>query len=139
MLTNDQFPRADNPHLTPKSADGAAIGARAVRIAPVSIRKWALVAAGAFVPNDVAPYAHVVGAPARRIGWVGKPAGRSGATVTSGYDCSGDRYREADGILEGCSAGRTLLRRLTGRSGVDPRVRQFGLCIDATAVRDYKR
>lgn len=112
VLTNDEFPRAVNPDLTPKSADdwhavgvtigdGAAIGARAVCIAPVTIGEWALVAAGAVVTKDVPAHALVVGVPARRIGWVGK-AGRPLERDGDGWVCpvSGERYREVDGMLQ---------------------------------------
>ena len=83
VLTNDQFPRAVNTDLSLKSGsdweavgvtihDGASIGARAVCIAPVTIGKWALVAAGAVVTKDVPDYALVAGVPAKRISWVGR-------------------------------------------------------------------
>jgi acetyltransferase-like isoleucine patch superfamily enzyme len=83
VLTNDQFPRAVNTDLSLKSGsdweavgvtihDGASIGARAVCIAPVTIGKWALVAAGAVVTKDVPDYALVAGVPAKRIRWVGR-------------------------------------------------------------------
>ena len=83
VLTNDQFPRAVNTDLTLKSGsdwdavgvtigDGASIGARAVCIAPVTIGKWALVAAGAVVTKDVPDFALVAGVPAKRIRWVGR-------------------------------------------------------------------
>jgi UDP-2-acetamido-3-amino-2,3-dideoxy-glucuronate N-acetyltransferase len=83
VLTNDQFPRAVNTDLSLKSGsdwdavgvtihDGASIGARAVCIAPVTIGKWALVAAGAVVTKDVPDFALVVGVPAKRIRWVGR-------------------------------------------------------------------
>lgn len=111
VLTNDEFPRAANPDGSPKSADdwhavgvtigrGASIGARAVCIAPVTIGEWALVAAGAVVTKDVPAHALVVGVPARRIGWVGV-AGRPLAKDGDEWVCpvSGDRYREADGVL----------------------------------------
>ena len=79
VLTNDHFPRAVNPDGTLKSASdweavgvtigtGAAIGARAVCVAPVSVGEWAMVAAGAVVTKDVPAHALVVGVPARRIG-----------------------------------------------------------------------
>jgi len=83
VFTNDQYPRAITVDGRPKTgADwvavgvtvrrGASIGARAVCVAPVSIGAWALVAAGSVVTRDVADFAVVAGAPARRIGWVGR-------------------------------------------------------------------
>jgi acetyltransferase-like isoleucine patch superfamily enzyme len=112
VLTNDEYPRAVNPDGTLKSADdwhavgvtigqGAAIGARAVCIAPVTVGAWALVAAGAVVTKDVPDYALVVGVPARRIGWVGR-AGRPLTADGEFWVCpvSGDRYREQDGTLK---------------------------------------
>ena len=83
VLTNDQFPRAVNSDLSRKSGsdwdavgvtihDGASIGARAVCVAPVTIGKWALVAAGAVVTRDVPDFALVAGVPAKRIRWVGR-------------------------------------------------------------------
>jgi len=83
VLTNDTYPRAVNPDGSQKSAsdwvptgvtihEGAAIGARAVCVAPVTIGRWATVASGAVVTRDVPEFALVAGVPARRIGWVGK-------------------------------------------------------------------
>lgn len=111
VLTNDHFPRAVNPDMTPKSADdwdpvgvtigdGASIGARAVCVAPVRIGPWATVAAGAVVTKDVPAFALVVGVPARRVGWVG----RSGEPLVRDESSSmyfvcpttGTRYHEID-------------------------------------------
>lgn len=83
VLTNDTYPRAINPDGTLKSAHdweavgvtigrGAAIGARATCVAPVTIGEWATVAAGSVVTKDVLAFALVAGVPARRIGWVGR-------------------------------------------------------------------
>jgi len=83
VFTNDHFPRAVNPDGSLKSGhdwelvgvtcrDGASIGARAVCVAPVTIGRWALVAAGSVVISDVADFALVAGVPARRLRWVGK-------------------------------------------------------------------
>jgi acetyltransferase-like isoleucine patch superfamily enzyme len=83
VLTNDEYPRAVTPDGRLKSGDdwhavgvvvgeGAAIGARAVCVAPVTIGRWALVAAGAVVVKDVPDFALVVGVPARQHGWVGR-------------------------------------------------------------------
>ncbi|MFV0407770.1 MAG: acyltransferase [Propioniciclava sp.] len=87
VLTNDTYPRAVNPDGTPKGShdweavgvtcrEGASIGARAVCVAPVTIGRWAMVAAGAVVVADVPDHALMVGVPARRIGWVGRSGRR---------------------------------------------------------------
>lgn len=113
VLTNDQFPRAVSPDGSIKSADdwtpvgvsvgdGASIGARAVCVAPVTIGRWALVAAGAVVTQNVPDHALVAGVPARRIGWVG----RAGVPLTDNqndtWTCprTGEVYRlDADRLV----------------------------------------
>lgn len=109
VLTNDHFPRAINPDGSLKSASdweqvgvtvrqGAAIGARSVCVAPVTIGRWAMVAAGSVVTKDVPDYALVAGVPARRIKWVG----RSGFPLESDGDNrwidpkTGDKFTEKD-------------------------------------------
>ena len=83
VFTNDRFPRAVTPDLKLKSRDdwqpvgvhvkeGASIGARSVCVAPLKIGRWAMVAAGSVVAKDVADFALMVGAPAKRVGWVGR-------------------------------------------------------------------
>lgn len=83
VLTNDTYPRAVGPDGSLKSAadwspvgvnieEGASVGARAVCIAPLTIGRWATIAAGSVVTKDVAPFALMAGVPARRLGWVGK-------------------------------------------------------------------
>jgi len=102
VFTNDQYPRAVNSDGTAKSAadwtavgvtveTGAAIGARAVCVAPVRIGAWATVAAGAVVTRDVPPHALVAGVPAKPIGWVGH---------------AGARLQERDGQLHCPVTGR---------------------------------
>lgn len=111
VLTNDLFPRAINPDGSLKRGEdwdlvgvtiekGAAIGARAVCIAPLRIGAWATVAAGAVVTKDVPAYAVVAGVPARRVGWVGE-CGRPLDFVEGQWVCpeSGKRYLEVDGTL----------------------------------------
>jgi UDP-2-acetamido-3-amino-2,3-dideoxy-glucuronate N-acetyltransferase len=49
---------------------GATIGANATIICGVTLGAYAFVGAGAVVTSDVAPYALVVGLPARRVGWM---------------------------------------------------------------------
>jgi acetyltransferase-like isoleucine patch superfamily enzyme len=114
VLTNDTYPRAINPDGSLKSAHdwepvgvtigrGAAIGARATCVAPVSIGEWATVAAGAVVVKDVPDFALVAGVPARRIGWVGTagvPLQRDDADGAWVCPATGDRYLETDGLLK---------------------------------------
>ncbi len=120
VLTNDLYPRAANPDLSVKSGadwhavgvtigDGAAIGARAVCVAPVSIGRWAMVAAGSVVVADVPDFALVAGVPARRLRWVGRvgvplePVDETGRL----FRCpsSGQLYEltDADTLVEGPS------------------------------------
>ena len=112
VFTNDSYPRAVSVDGTLKRGDdweavavicreGASIGARAVCVAPVTIGRWALVAAGSVVVRDVPDYALVAGVPARRIRWVG----RAGVPLEDWGDglwvCpeTGERYIETDGRL----------------------------------------
>lgn len=116
VLTNDHNPRAINPDGTIKDAsdwhpvgvtigEGAAIGARAVCVAPVEIGPWATVAAGAVVTRDVPAFALVAGVPARQIGWVGKSGMKltevEGEVGTFTCPTSGAIYRlNGDGKME---------------------------------------
>ncbi len=116
VLTNDHNPRAVNPDGSAKSAEdwtpvgvtigeGAAIGARAVCVAPLCIGPWASVAAGAVVTRDVPAYALVVGVPARQVGWVGRAGHRlvhdENDPTLLRCPKTGERYRlTADNCLE---------------------------------------
>ena len=112
VLTNDEYPRAVTPDGRLKSGadwtavgvtigEGAAIGARAVCVAPVVVGRWALVAAGAVVTKDVPDFALVVGVPARRIGWVGRAGRPLVAKGDGAWVCpaTGAEYTEAEGRL----------------------------------------
>lgn len=112
VLTNDLFPRAVTPSGELKRAEdwdavgvvvmtGASIGARAVCIAPATIGRWAMVAAGSVVTRDVPDFALVAGVPARRLGWVGRAGvsleDRGGGTFTCPR--TGETYvRRGDGL-----------------------------------------
>ncbi|MGO4230582.1 acyltransferase [Arthrobacter sp. YAF34] len=112
VLTNDLHPRAITPDGALKGFDdweavgvtvgtGAAIGARAVCVAPVCIGEWATVAAGAVVTKDVPAYALVAGVPARQLGWTGE-AGIPLKQDDGGIwlcPVTGRRYIEARGQL----------------------------------------
>lgn len=109
VLTNDTYPRAVNPDLTPKTADdweavgvtvgdGASIGARSVCVAPVTIGAWAMVAAGSVVTRDVPDHALVAGVPARILGWVGRTGRRLTPTGPDTFTCpdTGATYELSD-------------------------------------------
>lgn len=49
---------------------GASLGANCTLVCGVTVGDYAMVGAGAVVNKDVAPYALVVGVPARQVGWV---------------------------------------------------------------------
>ncbi len=112
VFTNDQFPRAVTPEGRLKTGDdwdavgvtvryGAAVGARAVCIAPVTIGRWAVVAAGAVVTGDVPDFALVAGVPARRIKWVGRAGVPLHSAGEGRFRCprTGSVYLEQDGEL----------------------------------------
>ncbi|PYC74109.1 N-acetyltransferase [Micromonospora arborensis] len=119
VLTNDEYPRAVTPEGRLKGDDdwtaigvtvgeGAAIGARAVCVAPVTVGRWALVAAGAVVTRDVPDFALVVGVPARRVAWVGRAGEPLVAKGDGRFVCprTGGEYRESAGVLtEVCVRG----------------------------------
>ena len=98
VFTNDHNPRAVNPDGSVKSAtdwepvgvhvgDGAAIGARAVCVAPVTIGRWAMIAAGSVVTKDVPDFALMAGVPARQLGWVGHSGLRLRAAGAGRWEC----------------------------------------------------
>lgn len=112
VLTNDTFPRAVTPDGELKSGsdweavrvtihDGAAIGARSVCVAPVTIGEWALVAAGSVVTRDVAAHALAAGVPARQVGWVGRAGVRLTEQAHNIWKCpkTGENYRDNAGSL----------------------------------------
>jgi UDP-2-acetamido-3-amino-2,3-dideoxy-glucuronate N-acetyltransferase len=112
VFTNDSYPRSvtvdgrlkeghDWEMVAVTCREGSSIGARSVCVAPVTIGRWALVAAGSVVVRDVPDFALVAGVPARRLGWVGR-AGVPLVEETGGtWVCpqTGERYLEIDGSL----------------------------------------
>lgn len=118
VLTNDLRPRAVMPDLRPQTdADweavgvrlrqGASVGARAVCVAPVTIGRWAMVAAGAVVTRDVPDFALVAGVPARQVGWVGRSGSRLVEVAPGRYRCpvTGAEHALADGLLRELGQG----------------------------------
>ena len=112
VLTNDTFPRSINPDGTLKSGTdwqavgvtlrhGCSVGARAVCVAPVTVGRWATVAAGSVVTRDVPDFALVAGVPARRLKWVGRAGVPLDHRGSGRWRCpeTGDEFVEADGLL----------------------------------------
>jgi len=107
VFTNDHYPRAVSPDGSLKRGDdweavgvtvrqGGSIGARSVCVAPVTIGRWALVAAGSVVVKDVPDFALVAGVPARRLRWVGKAGVPLEPDGDGRWRCpeTGERYAE---------------------------------------------
>jgi UDP-2-acetamido-3-amino-2,3-dideoxy-glucuronate N-acetyltransferase len=112
VFTNDYFPRSVEPDGSPKRAGdwesvgvlirrGASVGARAVCVAPVTIGRWAMVAAGAVVTKNVPDFALVAGVPARCIKWVGKAGVPLTRVVSGRWRCpkTGQEFIEQDNAL----------------------------------------
>jgi UDP-2-acetamido-3-amino-2,3-dideoxy-glucuronate N-acetyltransferase len=112
VFTNDHYPRSVDPEGNLKRGDdweavgvtvreGASVGARSVCVAPVTIGRWALVAAGSVVVKDVPDFALVAGVPARRIRWVGRAGEPLEAAGDGRWRCprTGQLYLEHDETL----------------------------------------
>ena len=76
VFTNIKNPRSSvsrrDQYVETKIKRGASIGANATIICGHTLGEHAFIGAGAVVTKDVAPYALVVGNPARQIGWVSR-------------------------------------------------------------------
>jgi acetyltransferase-like isoleucine patch superfamily enzyme len=112
VFTNDHCPRAVDPDGSLKTAEdwepvgvtvrsGASIGARAVCVAPVTVGRWAMVAAGSVVVKDVPDFALVAGVPARFVRWVGRAGVPLEPAGPGQWRCprTGAAYLEIDGVL----------------------------------------
>ena len=78
-FTNDKIPRAFNSEwkVTPTVVKkGASIGANATIVCGITIGEFAMVAAGAVVTKNVAPFALVAGNPAKQIATVDEAGNR---------------------------------------------------------------
>lgn len=73
VFTNDYYPRAQNPDWTVSKTHigkGASLGANCTIVCGHAVGEYAMVGAGSVVTQDVAPYALVVGNPAKAVGRV---------------------------------------------------------------------
>ena len=113
VFTNDRHPRAVTPDGLVKSVGdwepagvtvryGASIGAGAMCIAPVTVGRWAVVAAGSVVVADVPDFALVAGVPARFVRWVG----RTGVALAGAGDGRFRCPRTGDGYVQTCGTLR---------------------------------
>ena len=88
---------------------GATIGANATIVCGVTIGQYAFIGAGALVNRDVAPFALMVGVPARQTGWMTRYGTRLplGVNDHGKFACehSGDVYVVRDGA---CTLEATL-------------------------------
>jgi UDP-2-acetamido-3-amino-2,3-dideoxy-glucuronate N-acetyltransferase len=94
VFTNVLTPRAeverkDEFGATPVGR-GVTIGANATVVCGHSIGNYAMIAAGAVVTKDVAPYALMAGVPAKRMGWVSRTGERLGVDLQCPR--TGERY-----------------------------------------------
>lgn len=96
VFTNVLNPRAEverkDEFRATKVRRGATIGANATVVCGHELGEYCMIGAGAVVTKDVPAYALMVGAPARRRGWVS----RAGEILGSDLVCprTGERYRE---------------------------------------------
>ena len=70
IFCNDRYPVANNPHYrreSPIVEDDVAVGVNATILPGVRLGRGCTVGAGAVVTKDVAPYAVVIGNPARVV------------------------------------------------------------------------
>lgn len=111
VLTNDKHPRAVTPEGAIKSssewdavgvevAEGASIGAGSICVAPLTIGKWAMIAAGSVVIKNVADFEIVGGNPARHLGWAGRSGHKLIQNGRNRFRCptSGEIYKFSDGV-----------------------------------------
>jgi UDP-2-acetamido-3-amino-2,3-dideoxy-glucuronate N-acetyltransferase len=106
VFTNVKNPRAfvsrKDAFAPTRVRRGASLGANATIICGVELGTYCLVGAGAVVTRDVAPYALVLGTPARSVGFVCRcgerlPNGSPSQCGSCGarYEITRDRYRES--------------------------------------------
>jgi UDP-2-acetamido-3-amino-2,3-dideoxy-glucuronate N-acetyltransferase len=105
VLTNVKHPRSEISRRSAFEATllrrGATVGANATIVCGVTVGRYACVAAGAVVTEDVPDHALVMGVPAAQVAWVGRHGRRledDGAGVLVCPE-SGRRYAVGMGVL----------------------------------------
>lgn len=100
VFTNDLTPRAAYRREYEKTIvrKGASIGANATIVCGHTIGKYAMIAAGAVVADDVPDYALMAGIPARRKAWVCECGCKLPGDLKC-LECGREYTRTADGLL----------------------------------------
>ena len=97
VFTNVENPRSHvsrrNEYKKTLVGRGATIGANATIVCGVTLGEYAFVGAGSVVTKSVAPYALVVGVPARKIGWMCQCGERLPDDAPSSCKMCGSKYR----------------------------------------------
>lgn len=106
VLTNISNPRSQvvrrSLYEPTRLKRGCTIGANATIVCGTTVGRYAFIAAGAVVADDVPDYALMMGVPAKQVGWMSRHGHRLRAQDSEGaLVCpeSGFRYREVDGAL----------------------------------------
>ena len=105
VFTNVNNPRSAvprrNEYQTTLVERGATIGANATIVCGVTIGCFAFIGAGAVVTKNVAPYALLVGNPARQHGWMSEHGQKLMFDNTGFATCSGsgERYQLRSGVV----------------------------------------
>jgi UDP-2-acetamido-3-amino-2,3-dideoxy-glucuronate N-acetyltransferase len=85
---------------------GTTIGANATIVCGVTLGEYSFIGAGAVVTTSVAPYALMVGVPAKRIGWMCQCGERLPDTGTGTCTACGSSYERATDGLRRTSPSR---------------------------------
>ena len=104
VFTNDLTPRARYPkgsagYKKTLLKEGATVGANATIVCGHNIGRWAMIAAGAVVTQNVKDHALMAGVPARQIGW----ACECGARLDDSLKCAScgrEYYETEEGLKE---------------------------------------
>ena len=105
VFTNVKNPRSGvnrrGQYLQTKVRKGVTIGANATIVCGIEIGSYAFIGAGAVVTKDVAPYALLVGNPARQIGWMSEAGLQLDFDEQGKATCpeTGEHYKMKDGIV----------------------------------------
>jgi UDP-2-acetamido-3-amino-2,3-dideoxy-glucuronate N-acetyltransferase len=110
VFTNVINPRSaivrKDEYMNTTVGKGATIGANATVICGNDIGKYAFIGAGAVVTKDIAPYAMVVGNPAKHVGWMSEYGCKLVFDDNGMASCeeSKEEYRLEDGKVNKVSA-----------------------------------